>query len=125
MTEVLDLLVRSIPILIGGGLVQFIIFLLRRRGEVRQLDAVAAKTDVEAQAIAVSSAAQSLALAGLMRDDAVSQVGELRDELEQRTAQTAALAAQLARVRQRLVRAEADVLVLQAEVTRLTHRDDP
>jgi len=116
----LALLGRSIPIIIGGGLVQFVIFLLRRRGEIRQLDAAVAKTDVDAGQVVVASAAQSLALAGKMRDEAHSQVAALREELDERTAQAAALAHQVGRLRVRLTRAEANVLILQAEVSRLS-----
>lgn len=119
MNSLVALLGRSIPIIIGGGLVQLIIYLLRRRGEVRQLDAANAKTDVDAQAVVVTSAAQSLALASQMRDEAHAQLAALREELDDRTAQAAALAQQVARLRVRLTKAEADVLILQAEVARL------
>ncbi len=105
MGAFVDLLVRSVPIIIGGGAVQFAIFLMRRRGELRQLDSAAKKTDVEGDAIVVASAAQSLALAGQIRDLAAARASEVEQEL--------------VKVRARLAEAEAEIVLLRREVQKL------
>lgn len=119
MNEILDLLLRSIPIVIGGGLVQLVIHLSRRRAEVRQLDAAAAKTDVDADAVVVSSAERSVALAGGLRDQAVAQVARLEVELGERAEEAKLLAEDAARTRTRLARAEANQAVLRNQVSSL------
>lgn len=105
MSGFVDLLVRSVPIVIGGGTVQFAIFLIRRRGELRQLDSAVKKTDVEGDAIVVASAAQSLALAGQIRDQAAARAAEVEQEL--------------VKVRARLAEAEAEIILLRREVQKL------
>jgi chromosome segregation ATPase len=119
VNEILDLLLRSIPIVIGGGLVQLVIHLSRRRAEVRQLDAAAAKTDVDADAVVVSSAERSVALAGGLRDQAVAQVARLEVELGERAEEAKLLAEDAARTRTRLARAEANQAVLRNQVSSL------
>lgn len=125
VNDVLDLLTRSIPILIGGGAVQFAIFLLRRRAEIKALDMTTSKVQSEAEGVSISSAAQSVNLANLMRDQAERRVGELEEEMEIRATQARLLAQDTARLKNRLGRAEADLIVLRAVHERVTEDEAP
>jgi chromosome segregation ATPase len=109
MSDVLDLMIRSVPILIGGGVVQLAMFLLKRRSELRVADATAAKTEAESGSVVVSSAERSVQLSDALRDDAVKRAAMLLGDLD----------IQLERVRRlnaRLSEAEAEVEDLRAEV---------
>jgi septal ring factor EnvC (AmiA/AmiB activator) len=125
VNEAVDFLVRSVPVLIGGGLVQFAIFLLRRRAEIRALDVTTSKVQSEAEGVSISSAAQSVNLANLMRDQAERRVGELEEEMEIRATQARLLAQDTARLKNRLARAEADLVILRAVHDRVTEDDQP
>lgn len=120
MEGVLEFLARAGPIAIGGGTVQLAIFLLRRRSEVRQLDAVAKKTDVESASVVVASATDSVALANLLRDQAIERAKLLEDELEQIRVQVAFLTAEVAKANRALARAKASNDVLRNQIQQLT-----
>ncbi len=89
MKGLLDFLGRAVPIMIGGGAVQAVIFLLKRRGENRKLNA-------DTDSTVVQSASASVAIASRLRDEAHSRVTVLEDKvrlLEEQVAQLAALVA--------------------------------
>jgi hypothetical protein len=81
VTEFLDLLLRSVPILLGGGVVQLILFWVKRRSEMRAADVAAAKTTVETDAVVVASAERSLLLADQARDRADKRAERLVADL--------------------------------------------
>jgi hypothetical protein len=124
VSDVLDVLLRSVPILIGGGIVQFLIFMLRRRAEIKALDVSSAKVESEAEGFTVQSAAQSVALANLMRNQAEERVTELEGELESRDEQARLLAQDKVRLKARLARAETDLAVARAIHDRTAGNDD-
>lgn len=90
-----DVLGRSVPIILGGGTVQLIIFLLTRKGTMRTADALATKTDAESGSVVVGSAEKSVLLAGLIRDEAMKQNQQMRAEIEALNAKVAHLESQL------------------------------
>ena len=116
MSNFLDLLLRSVPIILGAGTVQLGIFLLKRPSELRALDAATVRTGAESGAVVVSSAERSLALSDQVRDNAVKRADEANkraDSLE------VDLGVQRERVRQlttRLVTVELEVEDLRAQV---------
>lgn len=117
MNAFVDLLGRCIPILIGSGMVQGAVFLLRRRGEMRKLDADAKKVDVEADAVVVASAASSVALANSLRDAAFARVGVVEVELKQLQAQVVHLAEQVTTANNKLASSRTREAVLEAELS--------
>lgn len=117
MNALADLLTRAIPIMVGGGMVQAIIFLLRRRGEMRKLDADAKKVDVEADAVVVASAASSVALANSLRDAAFARVGVVEVELKQLQEQVIHLAAEVTAANNKLTSSRARESILEAELS--------
>lgn len=117
MNALFDLLSRAIPIMVGGGMVQAIIFLLRRRGEMRKLDADAKKVDVEADAVVVASAASSVALANSLRDAAFQRVGVVEVELKQLQEQVIHLAAEVTTANNKLTSSRARESILEAELS--------
>lgn len=112
MNGFVDLLVRSVPILIGGGVVQFVIFLLKRRSEIRIADATAGKFDADSGSVVVSSAERSVAMADALRDDAVKRAALLLADLD----------VQLERIRRlhtRLIETDEEVTTLRTEISGL------
>jgi hypothetical protein len=71
VTDLADLLVRAVPVMLGGGSVQLILFFLKRRVEMRTADVAAGKTTSETDAVVVASAERSLLLSDQVRDRAV------------------------------------------------------
>lgn len=89
MTEILDLFVRAIPIMLGGGAVQIAIFMLKRRQEMRAADVAAVKTTTETDAVVVASAERSLLLSDQVRDRAVKRAEQLLADLQHAEAERA------------------------------------
>lgn len=112
MDAALDLLLRALPIAVGGGVVQFAIFMLKRRSELRTLDAAAGKTDAESGAVVVTSAEQSVKLSDLVRDNAVKRAIQVEQDLNVQTERVKDLT-------RRLIVAEDEVEILRGEVTTL------
>lgn len=119
MNDALDLLVRSIPILIGGGAVQFIIFLLKRRSEMKMADATAGKVDAESGSVVVSSAERSVQMADALRDDAVKRAASLMQDLDIQLERVRRLHARLAETDVELSDLRTEVGTLRREVSRL------
>lgn len=115
MNGAIDLLLRSLPVLIGGGVVQLVIHLLKRRAETRSLDATSLRAEAESGQFAVASARESLELSDQVRDRAVKYA-------EAKEAEAAALREQLRVVQERLNQVErtmAGVDALRQEVADL------
>ncbi len=131
--SVSDIALRAIPVLIGGGIVQFIIFLLRRRAEVRSLNSVSQKTEAEGGSFAVRSAAESLELSDRVRDRAVkraeileieaaAQAAKIRDLTERLgTVESALAGVEALRAEVNALRAENASLRTEVEICRRTH----
>lgn len=119
MSNAWDLLLRSIPILVGGGAVQFIIFMLRRRSEMKIADATAGKTEAESGSVVVSSAERSVAMADALRDDAVKRASLLLADLDIQLERIRRLHARLAETDDQLVSLQGQVLDLRLEVRSL------
>jgi hypothetical protein len=85
LNPAIDLLVRSIPILIGGGTVQLVIFIIKRRSEMRAMDAASAKNEAESGSFVITSAARSLELSDQVRDRAVARAERLETEVQRLT----------------------------------------
>jgi ubiquinone biosynthesis protein UbiJ len=81
MTDILDLLTRALPIMLGGGAVQLVVVLVKRRSEIRAADVAAQKTGAEADAVVVASAERSLLLSDQVRDRAVKRAEQLLADL--------------------------------------------
>lgn len=113
MTDAVDLLLRSLPILLGGGAVQLIIFLFKLPGEMRTADKAAAKVDAESGSVVVSSAERSLALSDQVRDDAVTRAVALAEDLGVQNER-------VKRLMRRLALAETEVEELRGEVGALS-----
>lgn len=117
MTELADLLVRAIPILLGGGAVQLIVLFIKRRSEIRAADVAANKTTVETDAVVVASAERSLLLADQARDRADKRAERMMVE---RDYAEASLADTRAEVRDLRI----EVATLRRELTYLTAARD-
>lgn len=89
MTELIDLLLRTLPILLGGGAVQVVLFLVKRKSEMRTADVAARKGDVDADAVVVASAEKSLLLSDQARDRAVKRAEQLNADLTHAEAELA------------------------------------
>jgi hypothetical protein len=116
MQAAIDLLLRSLPILIGGGLVQLIIFLLKRRVELRAIDATAVRTEAEANSVVVLSAAQSLVLSDQVRDDAVRRAKDAVERAEALQTELTSQIEQLQLCTRRLAAVAQELSVLRAQV---------
>lgn len=82
VTDLLDLLGRALPIMLGGGAVQIIILFIRRRAEIKAADVAAKKLISEADAVVVASAEKSLLLSDQVRDRAVKRAEQLLADLQ-------------------------------------------
>lgn len=98
MNSVWDFLGRAGPILVGGGAVQAIIYLLKRRGEGRKLNA-------ETDSTVVASAEASVVIASRLRDDALARVAALEGRVTLMQEQITQLAAQVAAERRAIAAA--------------------
>lgn len=119
MNGAIDLLLRSIPILIGGGAVQLIIHLIKRRAEVRSLDATSLRAEAESGQFAVQSARESVELSNLIRDQAMKIAADKEAEAASEREEAAALRRKVRELTIRLETVEATlagVEVLRAEV---------
>lgn len=111
-----DFLLRAVPIFLGGGAVQLIIHMLKRRAENRATNAVAQRSEAEAGQFVVQSAKEALELSDLVRDRAVKYAEAKEAEAK---AEAAALRAELGAVMVRVRDLEdklAGVLPLREEV---------
>ena len=144
MNGAIDLLLRSLPIIIGGGIVQLVVVLIKRRAENRALNAGALRNEAESGQFVVQSAEKSVELSDRIRDRAVeyaeakeAEAVALREEvralrvdaralmervhtLESTLAGVEALRAEVASLR-----AENVELRAQAEICRRTHLETP
>jgi hypothetical protein len=116
VNDLADLLVRSIPILIGGGTVQFAIFLLKRRTDVKLADASMGQTRAEAGSVVVTSAERSVAMADALRDDAISRAALLLADLDIQLERIRRLHARLAEADGELAELRAQVAALRSEM---------
>jgi hypothetical protein len=82
VTDLADLLVRAVPVMLGGGSVQLILFFLKRRVEMHTADVAAGKTTSETDAVVVASAERSLLLSDQVRDRAVRRAEVLMTDLQ-------------------------------------------
>lgn len=113
MTELLDLLGRALPIMLGGGAVQLGIFLLKRRQEMRAADAATEKITTEADAVVVASAERSLLLSDQVRDRAVKRAEQLLADLQHAETELAGM-----HIEARELRVEVAALRREVEVLR-------
>jgi flagellar basal body-associated protein FliL len=114
VTELVDLLVRAIPIMLGGGAVQIAIFLLKRRQEMRAADVAMDKTGHEADAVVVASAERSLLLSDQARDRAVKRAEQLMADLQHAESELAAAAVENRDLRVELAARDREVAQLRA-----------
>jgi hypothetical protein len=117
VSPLVDLLARSIPIIIGAGVVQLVIHLLRRQTRLKVLDEATRELAMDAGTIAVRSAQKSVALADKIRDNALQRA---ENDALRADALTVELARQVALSRtlgNRVVRLETEVEVLRAHLT--------
>lgn len=91
MTEMFDLLARALPIMLGGGVVQIVVLLVKRRSDMHTADVAAQKTEAEADAVVVASAERSLSLSDQARDRAVKRAEQLLVDLSYAEAKLADL----------------------------------
>lgn len=115
MNGAIDLFLRAIPILIGGGAVQLIIHLIKRRAENRSMNAASLRSEAESGSFVVESARASLTLSDQVRDRAV-KYAEIKE------AEAQALAQRVRELQDRLSSVEATlagVEVLRQEVADL------
>lgn len=82
MTEILDTFGKLLVIAGGGGLVQLVMYFLKKKTEMRTADSAAKKVDIEADAVVVASAEKSIQLADHARDRAVKHVEMLMADLK-------------------------------------------
>lgn len=125
MNAAVDLLWRSLPIIIGAGVVQLVIHLLRRQTKLKVLDSATRELAMDAGAIAVRSAQKSVALADQIRDNALrrAETDALRaDALVVELARQVALTRTLSN---RVVRLETEVEVLRAHLPRPPENPNP
>lgn len=92
MNGTVDFLMRAIPIFLGGGAVQLIIHVLKRRAENRSINAGAQRSEAEAGQFVVQSAREAIELSDLVRDRAVKYAEAKEAEAK---AEAAALRAEL------------------------------
>lgn len=85
----LDFISRAVPIALGGGLVQAIIYFLKRRGENR-------KQDAETDSTVVTSASASVVIASRLRDEALARVEVVEKKMALMQEQITQLAGQVA-----------------------------
>lgn len=133
MNGAIELFLRAVPVLIGGGAVQLIIHLLKRRAEVRSIDAASLRGEAEAGQFVVQSARASLELSDQVRNEAVkraeakeAEAAALREEVRALMARVNALEATLAGVdalrgENAALRAEVAQLRTEVEICRRTH----
>jgi flavin-binding protein dodecin len=91
VTDLADLFVRAIPIMLGGGAVQLTIYFLKRRQEMRAADVAATKTATDTDAVIVASAEKSLLMSDQARDRAVKRAEQLLTDLERAESELAAM----------------------------------
>lgn len=115
MTELADLLARTLPIMLGGGVVQLVIHFLKRRQEMRAADAATEKVTTEADAVVVASAEKSLLLSDQARDRAVKRAEQLLADLERAETELAGTRAEARELR-------IEVASLRREVNALRER---
>lgn len=116
MNSIVDLFLRSIPIIIGAGVVQLVIFLLKRRTELKNLDAATAKAAAEADSIAVTSAAASLVISDQVRDNAVRRADEAVKRAESLLLELAVQVDKVRSLTSRLATVEAEVEGLKTQI---------
>lgn len=109
MNAFLDFLGRAGPILVGGGAVQAIIYLLKRRGEGRKLDA-------ETDSTVVASAEASVVIASRLRDEAIARVVVLEDKMSLLQEQVTQLAGLVAAERRAIAAAAVREAALNNEI---------
>jgi hypothetical protein len=117
----LDLLLRSVPILLGGGVVQFIVLMIKRRSEMRAADVAAQKTTVETDAVVVQSAERSLLLADQARDRADKRAERLVADLGHAEAELAEVHAEVRRLRIDVATLTREVAYLKSAGERAAH----
>ena len=120
MTEIADLFVRAIPIMLGGGAVQIAIFLLKRRQEMRAADVAAVKTTTETDAVVVASAEKSLLLSDQVRDRAVRRAEQLRVDLQHAESERAGLLLETRELRVEVASLRREVDQLRARLAAAT-----
>jgi hypothetical protein len=92
VNPLLDFFDRAVPIMAGGGVVQGIIYLLKRRGEDRKLSA-------DTDSTVVQSASASVALASRLRDEAMQRMVVLEAKVKHLEEQVIQLAGEVAEER--------------------------
>ena len=130
-------LLQLIAIAIGGGSVQLVIFLLRRRSELRKLDAESESTLLDSANIYIGTllsgekalreeiAALKTELRILKESFATDRTDMRRDWEKERLANTEALETatrEVTRLRLELARVKADLLIAQAQIDELRTR---
>lgn len=122
MNGAIDLFMRALPVLIGGGAVQLIIHLIKRRAEVRSLDAASLRQEAESGQFVVASARESVELSNLIRDQAVKLAEAAEAEAREEREEAAALRRKVRELTIRLETVEstlAGVEALRTEVRTL------
>lgn len=118
MTELIDLLGRSFPILLGGGAVQLIVLMIKRRSEMRAADVAANKINVDIDAVVVASAERSLLLSDQARDRADKRAERMAAERDQAEAALADMQVELRSLRIEVATLRREVAFLNAGRTR-------
>lgn len=109
MNGLLEFLGRAVPIMLGGGAVQAVIYLLKRRGENRKLNA-------ETDSTVVASASASVVIASRLRDEANARVGVLEEQMKLLQAQVSQLAGLVAAERRAIAAAAVREAALNNEI---------
>lgn len=120
MTELADLFLRAVPIMLGGGAVQLVILLLKRRQEMRAADVAADKTSTEADAVVVASAERSLLLSDQVRDRAVKRAEELLADLQHAETELARMHVEARELRVEVAALRREVEMLRARLALAT-----
>jgi hypothetical protein len=120
MTDMLDLLGRAVPIMLGGGAVQLVVLFVKRRSDMRAADVVAQKTEAESDAVVVASAERSLLLSDQVRDHAVKRAEQLLADLNLAETQLADLRAEV-----RELRVEVAALRRESQRLRVKREGEP
>lgn len=120
MTELADLFLRAVPIMLGGGAVQLVILFLKRRQEMRAADVAADKMSTEADAVVVASAERSLLLSDQVRDRAVKRAEELLTDLQHAETELARMHVEARELRVEVAALRREVEILRARLTLAT-----
>ncbi|MGH8906097.1 MAG: hypothetical protein ACRD0K_06205 [Egibacteraceae bacterium] len=114
ISELSDFLSRVAPVFIGGGAVQAVLALSKRRGESRQLDR---QTD----SVAVESTERAIRVVNQQLDRAMQQIEERDTDLAERAQQVKRLADQKARLRTQVLNLQADLALARSRIAELTN----